>query len=139
MCIRDSKIYKRFDATMAGKRIVLSAQIIVNFVFLIRDQGERESHQPGDTDNHGRICGDRYIHGTQSVKIGGRLIAVEMCIRDRYIVGRMGVPYRPKDISVISVILDAPQERISALSGKLGMLEGVSSKTVYSKLPEKSL
>lgn len=56
-----------------------------------------------------------------------------------YIVGRMGVPYRPKDISVISVILDAPQERISALSGKLGMLEGVSSKTVYSKLPEKSL
>lgn len=56
-----------------------------------------------------------------------------------YIVGRMGVPYRPKDVSVISVILDAPQEKISALSGKLGMLEGVTSKTVYSKLPEKSV
>ena len=56
-----------------------------------------------------------------------------------FIVGRMGVPYKPKEISVISVILDAPQEKISALSGKLGMLQGVSSKTVYSRLPEKSL
>lgn len=50
-----------------------------------------------------------------------------------YIVGRMGVPYKPKQVSVISVILDAPQDQISALSGKLGMLPGVSSKTVYSK------
>ena len=56
-----------------------------------------------------------------------------------YIVGRMGVPYRPKGVSVISVILDAPQEKISALSGKLGMLEGITSKTVYSKMPEKEL
>lgn len=54
-----------------------------------------------------------------------------------YIVGRMGVPYREREVSVISVILDAPQEKISALSGKLGMLPGVSSKTVYSKLPER--
>ncbi len=54
-----------------------------------------------------------------------------------YIVGRMGVPYRERGVSVISVILDAPQEVISALTGKLGMLEGVSSKTVYSRLPEK--
>ena len=46
-----------------------------------------------------------------------------------YIVGRMGVPYRERG--------DAPQEVISALTGKLGMLEGVSSKTVYSRLPEK--
>lgn len=55
-----------------------------------------------------------------------------------YIVGRMGVPYRPKGVSVISVILDAPQEKISALSGKLGMLEGITSKTVYSKCRRKS-
>lgn len=54
-----------------------------------------------------------------------------------YIVGRMGVPYKPKRVSVISVILDAPQEQISALSGKLGMLPGVSSKTVYSKEQKK--
>ena len=53
-----------------------------------------------------------------------------------FVVGRMGVPYRPKAVSVISVILDAPQDVISALSGKLGMLPGVSSKTVYSKLPK---
>lgn len=56
----------------------------------------------------------------------------------QYIVGRMGVPYREKQVSVISVILDAPQDAISALSGKLGMLKGVSSKTVYSRLPEKT-
>lgn len=56
-----------------------------------------------------------------------------------YVVGRMGVPYRSRGVSVISVILDAPQEKISALSGRLGMLEGVSSKTVYSKMTEKKL
>lgn len=50
-----------------------------------------------------------------------------------YVVGRMGVPYRPKEVSIISVILDAPQDAISALSGKLGMLSGVNTKTVYSR------
>ena len=50
-----------------------------------------------------------------------------------YIIGRMGMPYKEKNISVISVVLDAPNETISALSGKLGMLHGVSSKAVYSK------
>lgn len=50
-----------------------------------------------------------------------------------YIIGRMGMPYKEKNISVISVVLDAPNEAISALSGKLGMLHGVSSKAVYSK------
>lgn len=50
-----------------------------------------------------------------------------------YVVGRMGVPYRPKEVSIISVILDAPQDAISALSGILGMLSGVSTKTVYSR------
>ena len=50
-----------------------------------------------------------------------------------YIIGRMGMPYREKNISVISVVLDAQNEVISALSGKLGMLNGVSSKAVYSK------
>lgn len=50
-----------------------------------------------------------------------------------YIIGRMGMPYREKNLSIISVVLDAPNEIISALSGKLGMLHGVSSKAVYSK------
>lgn len=50
------------------------------------------------------------------------------------IVGRMGVPYHKRGISIISVVLDAPQSEISALSGKLGMLPGVSSKTIYSKV-----
>ena len=50
-----------------------------------------------------------------------------------YIIGRMGVPYREKGISIISVTMDAPNDAISALSGKLGMLPGVSSKTIYAK------
>ena len=51
-----------------------------------------------------------------------------------YIIGRMGVPYRARGISVISVAMDAPQTAISALSGKIGSLAGVSTKTAYSKL-----
>lgn len=54
-----------------------------------------------------------------------------------YVVGRMGVPYRSRKISVISIILDAPNEIISSLAGKIGMLRGISIKTVYSKIPEK--
>ena len=49
------------------------------------------------------------------------------------IVGRMGIPYHAKDVSIISVVVDAPNNVISSLSGKLGMLPGVSIKTVYSK------
>lgn len=52
-----------------------------------------------------------------------------------YIIGRMGIPYHKRGISLISVALDAPADVISALAGKLGMLDGVSAKTVYSKLP----
>ena len=51
----------------------------------------------------------------------------------QYIVGRMGIPYRSRGISIISIVMDGPQDVISALSGKLGMLPGVSVKTVYSK------
>lgn len=50
-----------------------------------------------------------------------------------YIIGRMGIPYREKDISVISIAIDAPQSIISALSGKIGMLSGINTKTIYSK------
>ena len=50
-----------------------------------------------------------------------------------YIIGRMGVPCRDREVSLISVALDAPGDVISSLSGKLGMLPGVSAKTVYAK------
>lgn len=50
-----------------------------------------------------------------------------------HIVGRMGIPYREKNISIISIAMDAPNDVISALSGKLGMLPGVSTKTIYGK------
>ena len=51
-----------------------------------------------------------------------------------YIIGRMGLPYPKRDISIISVAIDAPQDEISALSGKLGMLPGIRTKTIYSKV-----
>ena len=51
-----------------------------------------------------------------------------------YIIGRMGVPYRARGVNIISVALDAPQDAIAALSGKLGRLEGVSTKTQYSNI-----
>ncbi len=51
-----------------------------------------------------------------------------------YIVGRMGVPYRARGVNIISVVLDAPQDVISALSGRIGRLEGVSVKTQYAKM-----
>ena len=54
----------------------------------------------------------------------------------QYIVGRMGIPYHKRNVNIISVVIDAPGDVISALSGKLGMLRGISSKALYSKAPE---
>lgn len=50
-----------------------------------------------------------------------------------YIIGRMGIPYNKKNISVISIVMDAPEAKISALAGKIGMLKGISSKVIYGK------
>ncbi|MCQ1528287.1 TM1266 family iron-only hydrogenase system putative regulator [Lutispora saccharofermentans] len=52
----------------------------------------------------------------------------------KYIIGRMGLPYREKGVSIISIAVDAPQDIISALSGKLGRLPGVSTKAAFSKI-----
>ena len=66
-----------------------------------------------------------------------RVAVIAMALNDLlhqygpYIVGRMGVPYREKGVNIISVAMDAPGDVISALSGKLGRLEGVTAKTVY--------
>ena len=50
-----------------------------------------------------------------------------------HIIGRMGLPHRERKLSVISIVMDAPQQVIAALSGKLGMLPGISTKTIYAK------
>ena len=50
-----------------------------------------------------------------------------------HIIGRMGIPCRERGLAIMSVALDAPQEVIAALSGKLGMLDGISTKTIYPK------
>ena len=51
-----------------------------------------------------------------------------------FIIGRMGIPYRARGISIISIAIDAPQDVISALSGKIGRLDGVSVKTAFSSV-----
>lgn len=51
-----------------------------------------------------------------------------------YIIGRMGIPYRAKGINIVSIAIDAPQDTISALAGKLGNIEGLSVKTAYSNV-----
>ena len=51
-----------------------------------------------------------------------------------YIIGRMGIPYREKNVNVISIAIDAPQDVISALSGKIGRIRGISIKTAYSNI-----
>lgn len=55
-----------------------------------------------------------------------------------YIIGRMGLPYHKRDISLISVAMDAPSDKISAMTGKIGMLDGITSKALYAKLQEVS-
>lgn len=55
----------------------------------------------------------------------------------RWMIGRMGVPYRKKNISILSVAIDAPQDVISTLSGRIGKLKGVSVKTAYSNVISK--
>jgi len=54
-----------------------------------------------------------------------------------YILGRMGVPHRERGMSIISIVIEAPADKISALSGKLGMLPGISTKTVTSRRTER--
>ena len=53
-----------------------------------------------------------------------------------YIVGRMGIPYRERGIHIVSIAIDAPQDAISALSGKIGNLPGISVKTAYSQVTD---
>ena len=52
----------------------------------------------------------------------------------KYIIGRMGIPYRRREVNIISVAIDAPQDVINALSGKIGKLDGISARTVYSNV-----
>lgn len=81
-------------------------------------------------------------------KVQSRIAVIGIIIEDRgmagqvnellhkygaYIIGRMGIPYEKKQVNIISVVLDAPSDVISALAGKLGRLPGVSSKAIYSK------
>lgn len=51
-----------------------------------------------------------------------------------YVIGRMGIPYRAKNINIISIAVDAPQDKINSLTGLIGKLDGVSAKAAYSKV-----
>ena len=49
-----------------------------------------------------------------------------------YIIGRMGIPYHARSINIVSIAIDAPQDQINSLAGRIGRLNGVTAKTVYS-------
>lgn len=68
----------------------------------------------------------------------GAVEALNALLHDyrQYIIGRMGIPYHARGINIISIVLDAPGDEISSLAGKVGALDGVSAKVVYSKVPE---
>ena len=70
------------------------------------------------------------------VEKGGAVETINATLHEysEYIIGRMGIPYRDRGVSIISIVLDAPQDKIAALSGKIGNLPGVSANTAYSKV-----
>ena len=70
------------------------------------------------------------VEDTESVE---RLNAI-LHEHGQYIIGRMGVPYRTKKVSIISIAIDAPQDKINTLAGRIGRLNGVTAKTVYSSV-----
>ncbi len=70
------------------------------------------------------------IEDTDSVEALNALLHDYGC----YIIGRMGIPYREKNINIVSIAIDAPQDVISTLSGKIGKLPGISVKTAYGKV-----
>lgn len=74
------------------------------------------------------------------VKSEGSIEQLNKILHDygSYIIGRMGIPYKEKGINIISIAVDAPQDAISALSGKIGKLDGVSTKTAYSDVITKA-
>lgn len=53
-----------------------------------------------------------------------------------YIIGRMGIPYRERDINIISIAVDAPADDINTMAGRLGKVQGVSAKAMYQRIPE---
>ena len=82
-----------------------------------------ESYRKGESDENNDVIDDinRFLHEA-----------------GKYIIGRMGIPYREKGINIISIAIDAPQDVISSLSGKIGRLKGVSAKTAYSNVITKA-
>lgn len=72
------------------------------------------------------------------VEEGGDVDALNTLLHEygEYIIGRMGIPYRKRRINIISIVIDAPQDRIAALSGKIGSLPHVTVKTAYSAVSD---
>ncbi|SET56654.1 TM1266 family iron-only hydrogenase system putative regulator [[Clostridium] polysaccharolyticum] len=72
------------------------------------------------------------VEETEAVERVNQLLHVH----SQYIVGRMGLPYREKGVNIISVVIDASENIISSLSGKLGMIQGISVKSVQAKVKQ---
>ncbi|MBQ5761343.1 MAG: iron-only hydrogenase system regulator [Clostridia bacterium] len=81
-------------------------------------------------------------NGTRIALIGiivensGKVDALNAVLHEyaSYIVGRMGIPYRERNVNIISIAIDAPQDIINALSGKIGRINGITAKAIYSNV-----
>lgn len=90
---------------------------------------EKEEYHGNKNCINRNYCGESGIHR-----------GVESSLHEygKYIIGRMGIPYREREVNIISVAIDAPQDVINALSGKIGRLDGIGAKTVYSNIKGKN-
>ncbi|NLB10809.1 MAG: iron-only hydrogenase system regulator [Clostridiaceae bacterium] len=70
------------------------------------------------------------VEHTDNVEVLNQLLSTY----GQYIIGRMGIPYRKRNMNIMSIAVDAPQDVINALSGKIGKINGISTKTAYSRM-----
>ena len=93
-------------------------------------------------ENHNRGLGRKRMEQDTRIAVIGIIIEDRSAVGEvnrllhqygEFIIGRMGLPYEKKGVNIISIVIDAPMDKISAVSGKLGRLPGVSAKALYSK------
>ena len=117
----------RLGAALSRKKVRLLARLVRFFLWRQGSSGAEKKW--GDyVDNRVAIIAIIVEDINKAVEVNSVLHGYS-----DFIIGRMGLPYRQRNINIISVVVDAPHDEISALSGKIGRLDGVSAKTIYSK------
>ena len=136
--------------TNRGKNEIIGKSSDAEICIEVKDPANREKHLPaGEVSFVLRLFGCGIFCYGRNSNMETRVAVISIIVENptsvealndllhqygQYIIGRMGIPYREKGINIISVAMDAPQDIISALSGKIGKLTGVSAKAAYSNV-----